>query len=434
MSAPAAVLVFGGVGVLARHARLFAEARSRGYAVLAVTTGGPGTGALLTGFRDDPGHPLAALTDWVVLDDAVVETVVAAVTARFADYRIAAVVSCGEIFVEACGQLADLWGLPGSGLRAARVCRNKLLQRRYLAEFSPRSVHLAAGDREAAADLVPGYPAVVKPTGRMSSSGVRRVGDAAELAAAVAAVRPGEGLLLEEVVDGPEFSVEALVRDGEVFWENVTGKLTNDAESPYFTELRHVVPAAGLDDDALAALLDANRRVLARLEFGTGITHAEFRLQPGRGPVLMEVAARVPGDGITWLLHLATGVPIEPVLLDLALGEPAAYPAVSRRAAHQYLEGPPGRLTGVRCDAGPEPVPMSAGVWPDPVPLAPSDPARTAAVFAWLDPGTVLGALRDSGDRVASVAVDLPLDADVEPVIAAAVARVRIDVAALAVR
>jgi hypothetical protein len=64
----------------------------------------------------------------------------------------------------------------------------------------------------------------------------------------------------------------------------------------------------------------------------------------------------------------------------------------------------------------------------------PGDPARTAAVFAWLEPGAVLGALRDSNDRVASVAVDLPLDAAVEPAIAAAVAGVRIDVAALAVR
>ena len=423
-----AVLLFGGIGVLARHARLIREARARGFEVLAITTGGAGLAERMAARAGDPANPLSGLTDWIILDSPAVEGVVAAVTQRFAAYSVAAAISCGEIFVEACGQLADLWGLPGPGLRASRVCRSKQLQRSYLAGVSPRSVYLPPQARADAPRLVPGYPAVVKPTGRMSSQGVRRVDSEAQLVDAVAAIGPGEGVLLEELVTGPEFSVEALVREGRVFWTNITRKLTTEGGGPYFTEMRHVVPADALSPDESAALLAVNQRVLDRLAFGTGITHAEFRLVPGRGPVLMEVAARVPGDGITLLFHLATGKPVEPVLLDLALGHDCAYPAPSRRAVHEFLQPPPGILADVQVP-GCATTWIDDDLWPEPVPAGPHDPPRLAAAFSWLSRGAqVRGDLRDSGDRAASVIVDLPLAQPVGPAVGALAAAARIDV------
>ena len=72
----------------------------------------------------------------------------------------------------AAAVVADLLGLPAPGLRAARVCRNKYLQRRYLAAWSPRSdARRPATGRDGPADGWTGSRRCVKPVGRSASSG-----------------------------------------------------------------------------------------------------------------------------------------------------------------------------------------------------------------------------------------------------------------------
>jgi biotin carboxylase len=425
-----AVVLFGGISVVLRHARLVRESAIRGLDVLVVTSGDEDdVHARVEAFRSTKGHPLAGVAEWLVAPSAHVDEIVGMVRERWAHRDVRAVVSCGEVFVEACAQLADLLGLAGPGLRAGRVCRNKELQRAYLADVSPWSVLVPAGHRSRAAAAAKDYPCVVKPVGRMSSSGVRRVRDAGELDRAVSQLGPDEPFLIEEFVTGAEYSVESLVHAGRVLWENITAKVTNEDDSPYFTEIEHVLPAPGLRDEARRALLDASRSILGRLRFEDGISHAEFRLSP-RGPVLMEIAARVPGDGITLMLELATGEPIEPVLLDLALGVPTTLPEPRRRVVHRFVEGGPGVLRGLVGEHLPPLVVLADdGVWPDPAPVAPDEQPRVATALLWRNPGTVLAeASRESGERAASVIVDLPLGADVPDVVTAVAGGVRLDV------
>ncbi|MGL4175752.1 MAG: ATP-grasp domain-containing protein [Dermatophilaceae bacterium] len=425
-----AVVLFGGISVVLRHARLVRECASRGLDVLVVTSGEEDdVQARAEALRITQGRPLAGVAEWLVAPSARVDEVVGMIRDRWSDRDMRAVVSCGEVFVEAGAQLADLLGLAGPGLRAGRVCRNKELQRAYLVDVSPWSVLVPAARRGRAASAVKDYPCVVKPVGRMSSSGVRRVRDAEELDWAVSQLGPEEPFLVEELVTGAEYSVESLVHAGRILWENITAKVTNEEDSPYFTEIEHVLPAPGLSDEARRALLDASRSVLERLQFEDGISHAEFRLSP-RGPVLMEVAARVPGDGITLMLELATGEPIEPVLLDLALGVPTALPEPRRRVVHRFVEGGPGVLRGLAGERLPPLVVLADdGAWPDPTPIAPEKPPRVATALLWRSPGTVLaGASRESGERAASVVVDLPLGADVPAVVAAVIGGVQLDV------
>ena len=224
----------------------------------------------------------------------------------------------GEMMVEQTGVLADALGLPSPGLRATRACRSKYLQRLLCPDWSPPVLLFPPGDRSARHGDHPGFPAVLKPAGRRSSSGVRRVGSERELDGILPDYPAAETLLLERYVAGPEYSVEALVQDGRVLFDSVTAKATNEATSERFVELGHSVPAPpGPTTDALLA---ANRAVLARLGFADGVAHGEYRLTPD-GVVLMEIAARTPGDGILPLYHLATGAPMEPQILRIALGE-----------------------------------------------------------------------------------------------------------------
>jgi biotin carboxylase len=401
----------GDLVVLARQGRLIQEARRRGYAALAVVSTGTDLGRLAAA-RADSTHPLSDLTEVVQVADAQIATVLPAVQPLLRTYDVLGVISVGEVFVEPVGVLADCLGLPGTGSAAALMCRNKLLQRTAVPEFSPRWQVVPVAERAGFSLPENEFPAVVKPAGRFYSSGVRQVYNQAELSDALSVFGADEISLVEERVVGREFSVEALVQGGEVFWSAVTGKETNEHESDFFTELTHTSPAS-IEPEAEKALLAANTEILRRVGIRDGITHAEYRLTTD-GAVLMEVAARLPGDAITFLWELATGEPFEPVMLDLALGVPASYPAPHRRARQHFLDHPHGVLRDVVADGVEVSWPGRDDRWPALTPAPAGAPAEPRAVLVGRLPGDLLGSQKDSGHRSASVIVDAPLTADLD--------------------
>lgn len=408
---PGAVLFMGDLVVLARQGRLIQEARRRGLAPLAVVSLDTDL-ERLAAVRADSTHPLSDLAEVVQVSDARIAVVLPAVQPLLRRYDVRGVISVGEVFVEPVGVLADCLGLPGAGTAASVICRNKLLQRTAVPQFSPRW-QVVPVDERAGFSLPEGdFPAVVKPAGRFYSSGVRQVENQAELTDALAQFGADEISLVEHRVVGREFSVEALVQHGEVFWSGVTGKETNEHEGAFFTELSHTSPAL-IDAEEEAALIAANTEVLRRVGVRDGITHAEYRLTED-GVVLMEVAARLPGDAITFLWELSTGRPFEPVMLDLALGEPANHPAPRRRARQHFLDHPHGVLRDVTAEGVAVSWPSRDDRWPALTPVGTTAPAEPRGVLVGRLPGDVLGVQRDSGHRSASVIVDAPLDTDLD--------------------
>ena len=131
--------------------------------------------------RRDPGHPLAGIAELAWVPEEQLEDVLAHVTTWSRRYEIAAVVAFGEPYVEVAAAIADCFGLHSPGRRASRVCRNKLLQRRYLPSWSPPSRLVSAEQRETVIAEWRAFPAIVKPIGRTASSGVQRADDPAGL-------------------------------------------------------------------------------------------------------------------------------------------------------------------------------------------------------------------------------------------------------------
>jgi hypothetical protein len=400
-----AILFMGDLVIVARQPRLITEARRRGFAPLLVVT--PDTDSdRLAACRADITHPLSALEEVVEVEDAKVDLVFPAVQAWLRRYQVRAVMCIGDLFVEPVGLLAECLGLPGPGATASRISRNKLLQRTAVPHLSPPFQVVTPAERSAVDTGRLDFPVVVKPVGRFSSLGVRQVTEPGQLAEILATYPRDETVLVESRVVGPEFSVEALAAHGEVFWSGVTAKETNESTGVFFTEMGHTSPA-DLPAAEARALIEANAEVLRRVGFRDGITHAEFRLSGGR-PVLMEVAARLPGDGITFLWELATGQPFEPVMVDLALGVPTSYPAPRRRAVQVYLEHPYGRLRDVRSTETPVYWVARDDRWPAFEPAAPEAPPRDCAVLVTREASEVLGPQTDSEARSASVIFDAP--------------------------
>jgi carbamoylphosphate synthase large subunit len=184
-----------------------------------------------------------------------------------------------------------------------------------------------------------GYPLVIKPRALNGSRGVARVDGPEDLERAVhnamsAAIpeivdEARVGVLVEEYVDGPEVSVDAVCVDGASTVAFVARKELG--YPPYFEEVGHVVDGNDplLDDPVLAGAVQA---VHAAVGFRTGWTHTEFRLTSA-GPKLIEINARLGGDRIPYIAQLALGFEPGVVAATIACGMAPAIRPVRRLVA-----------------------------------------------------------------------------------------------------
>ncbi|HEX9993712.1 MAG TPA: ATP-grasp domain-containing protein [Acidimicrobiales bacterium] len=334
------------------------------------------------------------------------------------DHEIVGVFASSELCVEPAGVVADLHRLPGVGLRASKVCRNKLLQRHYLRAWSPPSVPARAGEHDAVAEALDHrFPVVAKPLNLYCSIGVQVLADLEALEAHLAALGPGDSVLVEEYVTGRELSVESIVAAGETAFSSVTQKATNEHDGDYFVEMGHTVPAGNVSDDEADRILAVHRDITERLELGTGMTHGEYRIRDDGTVVLMEIAARPPGDGLLQLYHLATGASIEAAMVAAALGGPVSYPQPVRWARQVYFEHDAGSLLDVssRVPGGPPPSwVVEDGLWPVATPAGPGAPPGLRHLLVLKDRGAPLGPITDSFGRAVTALFDAPTPADLD--------------------
>jgi biotin carboxylase len=187
-------------------------------------------------------------------------------------------------------------------------------------------------------------PAVVKAPDRQGQRGLALVARDDELPAAVEraqeASRAGVALV-EELVEGPEVTVNAFSAGGRFVPLTVTGRVT--ADPPAFgVALAHVWPSEHADERAV----EVARLAAEALEIVDGPTYTQLRLGP-EGPRVIELAARLGGGHDAELCEAALGVDLNGLALAAALGEPLEVPRpepVVGGAVTRFLVPPEGRL------------------------------------------------------------------------------------------
>lgn len=277
-------------------------------------------------------------------------------------WGVQAVLPSLEYSVPAAAELAEKLGLPGAGARAAAALRDKLMLREATSRAGmaapqwreidgPEAIMAFARDRSV----------VVKPADRQASLGVHVLDRVTpEVAGTVwAAMRAAEEggvperpmrrrYMVETRLTGPEYSVEAVVRGGRLVFDNVTEKRTIPGVHP--VEIGHVVPAP-IDDDLRARLVGATATLVDAVGFDTGILHAEWFYRDGE-PVIVECAARCPGDHLMMLMDLAYDTSMRPALIRMHAGHDPRLPRSPRRAAAiEFVRAEPGRVVRVEGEA-----------------------------------------------------------------------------------
>lgn len=419
MKRPEAFILFGGLATA--WWPLFMDTLvSSDLAVLVIDEPDPSVPPLLEQYRRQPDHPYSSIRECIQFEPQNHPAVLRQVASWQQRYHLRGVCCIWEPFVQVSGLVADFLHLPSPGLRATQVCRNKLLQRLYLREWSPACTPLHPQQREAVGASFDHFPAVLKPTGRSSSSGVQRISTREGLSDALQNYPAEELLLLEHLVVGREYSVETLVRHGRPFFAGITQKQTNEDEGRFFVELSHTVPATNLSPAEYERILQTNERVLARLGFEQGIAHAEYRLTEQGEVFLMEIAARNPGGSILTLYRLATGQALEPLIIDLALDrvtDQATYATPVRFARQCYLPHQPGTLRDVLVDPalGVSPLWLShTHFWPAVAAGRKEERPTLRAVTAIKSRGIHLQPIESSADRAVTYLFDAATAGDLE--------------------
>lgn len=167
------------------------------------------------------------------------------------------------------------------------------------------------------------YPMIVKPTDRSGSRGIFKVSDYGELCAAVpqsAASSFEKSAIIEEYIEGVEYSCEGLSFDGKHHLLALTKKYTSGA--PHFIETGHREPS-GIPEEVQALVKQRITAALDALQIRYGASHAEFMLTADGDVRIIEIGARMGGDCIgSDLVYLSTGIDYTAAVIDCALGNP----------------------------------------------------------------------------------------------------------------
>lgn len=244
---------------------------------------------------------------------------------RIRAYAPSIVLPGNESAVEIADWLGEALGVRGNGTGLTVARRNKYRMIERLAAAGLHTARQTVVEGAAAACAwagEAGWPVVAKPLDSASTDHVSVCESRDELADAVAAIlssanfcgRPNRQALIQTYLDGPEYVVNTISRDGHHYVTDVleSRKRTLNGSRLIYDFYRLMSP----QDPAAVRLMDYVLRTLDVLEIGNGAAHAELRMTAA-GPALVEIAARAMGPfGSTQAIARGTGHDQVDLLVD----------------------------------------------------------------------------------------------------------------------
>lgn len=272
---------------------------------------------------------------------------------------IGGIFTAGTDFSTSVAYTAEQLDLPGIDYKTALRATDKFIMRETLAagginvpEFrlvtgrASEAKHATnGGDADNVDDIdVVGIeslrpPLVIKPVDNMGARGVRRVDDLSEAREAIRAALPlsrTARVIVEELIPGTEYSLDAIVSNGRVRICGVGDR--HIRFPPYFVEVGHTIPTE-LAVDKRTILEEAFVRAISVLGIDNGTAKGDiFLVEPTTGPppagaegarqtaretyaVVGEIAARLSGGYMSgWTYPYASGVESTRAGIRIAMG------------------------------------------------------------------------------------------------------------------
>jgi biotin carboxylase len=228
-----------------------------------------------------------------------------------------------DLAMLAVNYVAVNMGLSGNTLHCTEISTNKYRMRQALRDGGLNCPGFVLVDDDNLPEpLGLEYPIIVKPTDRSGSRGVSKLKNNSGLMAAIGSARDvsfEKRAIVEEFIEGKEYSVECISYQGKHTLLAVTEKFTTGA--PNFIETGHLEPA-GLSISEVSKVKDVVYKALDVLEIANGASHSEIMIRDDGSIYIVEIGGRMGGDCIgSSLVELSTGIDFVKAVIDVALGK-----------------------------------------------------------------------------------------------------------------
>lgn len=229
-----------------------------------------------------------------------------------------------DLAVITVNYVAEALGLNCNSYKDSLVCTNKYAMRQAFLKTGvpvPKFVKAATvPTKEELSGFC--YPLIVKPTDRSGSRGITKVESFGDLKPAIEAATAHsfeKMAVIEEYIEGDEYSCECLSYNGEHSFLAFTKKYTTGA--PHFIETGHCQPS-DIPTEYQGGIIKNIFKALDSLNIKNGASHTEFKLLPDGDIRIIEIGARMGGDCIgSDLVYLSTGVDFVGAVIDVACGK-----------------------------------------------------------------------------------------------------------------
>lgn len=165
------------------------------------------------------------------------------------------------------------------------------------------------------------FPLISKPVDLSSSRGVVKINNEDEIEESIRFSMnwsEKKEVILEEFIDGPEYSGESIAYKGNYRLLAITEKHTTGA--PHFVETGHKQPAV-LSEVLKFKVEQTLYKAFEALKIEYGAIHPEFRITQDGRILFMEIATRMGGDCIgTDLTPLSSGYDFMGMVIDVGCG------------------------------------------------------------------------------------------------------------------
>lgn len=218
--------------------------------------------------------------------------------------------------------VAEKLGLTGNGIESSMIATNKYLMRKAFeknGDPSPKNYRSDELTEQILDELE--LPLIVKPVDRSGSRGITKIEDKAEISKAIQIAEElsfDKKAMIEEYVEGQEYSVEYISYQGKHTFLALTKKFTTGA--PHFIETGHVQPA-DVTEETLHHVQQVVEHALDTLLIKNGASHSELKINEDGDIRIIEIGGRMGGDCIgSDLVQISTGYDFVNMVIDVACG------------------------------------------------------------------------------------------------------------------
>ncbi len=234
-------------------------------------------------------------------------------------FEIKSIVSFVDPFVHIASILCDEFCDNKTSSTAIEMMEDKEKTRIFLKNqpYSPK-FYLLKPNESVPNNL--GFPLIVKSPKSTGSKDVLLANDTGQLEKHLSHLRsknPGETIMVEEYIEGPQYLVEALVYNRQA---NVIGII----EQEITQGKRFIITGYGVlvkaPKDIQTGLEEVLQSIVKEFNIENGALHLELRLTKN-GWKLIEINPRISGGAMNTMLHAAFGFNLVEETLKLFLGE-----------------------------------------------------------------------------------------------------------------